>query len=80
MAHAEIRSTISRIGLIFEDYLTLGMKKFPYLKTGPFGNPIFLPGPGDKLTQRFRRIFVPSSNFSEAKKIAKMLQDIFSHI
>ena len=29
-------------GLIFEDFSTLGMKKFPYLKTGPFGNPIFL--------------------------------------
>ena len=28
-------------GLIFEDFPTLGMKKFPYLKTGPFGNPIF---------------------------------------
>ena len=28
--------------LIFEDFSTLGMKKFPYLKTGPFGNPIFL--------------------------------------
>ena len=28
-------------GLIFEDFSTLGMKKFPYLKTGPFGNPIF---------------------------------------
>ena len=30
------------LGLIFEDFLTLGMKKFPYLTTGPFGNPIFL--------------------------------------
>ena len=29
-------------GLIFEDFSTLGMKKFPYLKTGPFGNPIFV--------------------------------------
>ena len=28
-------------GLMFEDFSTLGMKKFPYLKTGPFGNPIF---------------------------------------
>jgi hypothetical protein len=28
--------------LIFEDFSTLGMKKFPYLKTGPFRNPIFL--------------------------------------
>ena len=28
-------------GLIFEGFSTLGMKKFPYLKTGPFGNPIF---------------------------------------
>ena len=27
--------------LIFEDFSTLEMKKFPYLKTGPFGNPIF---------------------------------------
>ena len=27
--------------LLFEDFSTLGMKKFPYLKTGPFGNPIF---------------------------------------
>ena len=29
------------LGLIFEDFSTLGMKKFPYLKPGPFGNPIF---------------------------------------
>ena len=29
------------LGLICEDFSTLGMKKFPYLKTGPFGNPIF---------------------------------------
>ena len=28
------------LGLIFEDFSTLGMKKFPYLKTGPIGNPI----------------------------------------
>jgi hypothetical protein len=28
--------------LIFEDFSTLGMKKVPYMKTGPFGNPIFL--------------------------------------
>ena len=27
-------------GLIFEVFSTLGMKKFPYLKLGPFGNPI----------------------------------------
>ena len=26
--------------IIFEDFSTLGMKKFPYLKTGPFGNRI----------------------------------------
>ena len=32
---------VSLIGLIFEDFSTLGMKKFPYLKTGPFGNSIF---------------------------------------
>jgi hypothetical protein len=30
------------LGLIFEDFSTLRMKKFPYLKTGPFGNPIFV--------------------------------------
>ena len=30
------------LGLICEDFSTLGMKKFPYLITGPFGNPIFL--------------------------------------
>ena len=29
------------LGLFFEEFSTLGMKKFPYLKTGPFGNPIF---------------------------------------
>jgi hypothetical protein len=29
-------------GLIFEDFSALGIKKFPYLKNGPFGNPIFL--------------------------------------
>ena len=29
------------LGLIFEDFSTLGMKKFPYLKNGPFGNCIF---------------------------------------
>jgi hypothetical protein len=28
------------LGLIFEDFSTLGMKKFPYLKTSLFGNPI----------------------------------------
>ena len=28
-------------GLIFEGFSTLGMKKFPYLTIGPFGNPIF---------------------------------------
>jgi hypothetical protein len=26
------------LGLIFEDFSTLGIKKFPYLKNGPFGN------------------------------------------
>ena len=28
-------------GLIFEGFSTLGMKKFPYLTIGPFGNSIF---------------------------------------
>ena len=36
------RTRFFALGLIFEDFSTLGMKKFPYLKTGPFGNPIFL--------------------------------------
>ena len=27
-------------GLFLEVFSTLGMKKFPYLKLGPFGNPI----------------------------------------
>ena len=35
------RTRFFALGLIFEDFSTLGMKKFPYLKTGPFGNPIF---------------------------------------
>ena len=35
------RTTFFALGLILEDFSTLGMKKFPYLKTGPFGNPIF---------------------------------------
>ena len=30
------------LGLIFEDFSSLGMKKFPYPKTGPFGNPIII--------------------------------------
>ena len=29
-------------GLIFEDFPALGMKKFPYLKNGPFGKCIFI--------------------------------------
>jgi hypothetical protein len=29
-------------GLIYEGFSTLGMKKFPYLTNGLFGNPIFL--------------------------------------
>ena len=36
------RTRFFALGLIFEDFSTLGMKKFPYLKNGPFGNPIFL--------------------------------------
>jgi len=28
-------------GPIYEGFSTLGMMKFPYLKNGPFGNPIF---------------------------------------
>ena len=36
------RTRFFALGLICEDFSTLGMKKFPYLKTGPFGNPIFL--------------------------------------
>ena len=36
------RTKFFALGLIFEAFSTLGMKKFPYLKTGPFGNPIFL--------------------------------------
>jgi hypothetical protein len=35
------RTRFFALGLIFVDFSTLGMKKFPYLKTGPFGNPIF---------------------------------------
>ena len=35
------RTKFFALGLIFEAFSTLGMKKFPYLKTGPFGNPIF---------------------------------------
>ena len=35
------RTRFFALGLIFEDFSTLGMKKFPYLKNGPFGNPIF---------------------------------------
>jgi len=35
------RTRFFALVLIFEDFSTLGMKKFPYLKTGPFGNPIF---------------------------------------
>ena len=35
------RTRFFALGLIFEDFSTLGMNKFPYLKTGPFGNPIF---------------------------------------
>ena len=30
------------LALIFEDFSTLEMKKFPYLTIGPFGNPIVL--------------------------------------
>ena len=36
------RTRFFALGLIFENISTLGMKKFPYLKTGPFGNPKFL--------------------------------------
>ena len=36
------RTKFFALGLLFEAFSTLGMKKFPYLKTGPFGNPIFL--------------------------------------
>ena len=28
------------LGLILEDFSILGMKKFPYMKTGPLGNPL----------------------------------------
>ena len=35
------RTIFFALGLIFEDFSTLGMKKFPYLKNGPFGNCIF---------------------------------------
>ena len=35
------RTTFFTLGLILGDFSTLGMKKFPYLKTGLFGNPIF---------------------------------------
>ena len=35
------RTKFFALGLIFEDFSTLGMKKFPYLKNGPFGNCIF---------------------------------------
>ena len=35
------RTKFFALGLICEDFSTLGMKKFPYLKTGPVGNPIF---------------------------------------
>ena len=34
------RTKFFALGLIFEDFPTLGMKKFPYLTIGPFGNPI----------------------------------------
>ena len=35
------RTRFFALELMFEDFSTLGMKRFPYLKTGPFGNPIF---------------------------------------
>ena len=35
------RTKFFALGLIFEYFSTLGMKKFPYLKNGPFGNCIF---------------------------------------
>ena len=36
------RTIFFALGLIFEDFSALGMKKFPYLKNGPFGNPIIV--------------------------------------
>ena len=35
------RTRFFALWLIFENFSTLGMKKFPYLKTDPFGNPRF---------------------------------------
>ena len=42
----------------------MGMKKFPYLKIGPFGNPIFITYLSDlKIHKLFGPIgFVPSSD------------------
>jgi hypothetical protein len=34
------RAIFFALGLIFEGFSTLGIKKFPYLKNDPFGNPI----------------------------------------
>ena len=48
------RTRFFALGLIFEDFSTLGMKKFPYLKTGPFGNPIFF---NEKKFRKIRMIF-----------------------
>ena len=37
------RNTISEWAVVVRyETLSRGMKKFPYLTTGPFGNPIFL--------------------------------------
>ena len=36
------RTRFFALGLIFEDFSTRGMKKFSYLETGPFGNPIHI--------------------------------------
>ena len=40
-AYGPWEERVSSLGLILEVFSTLGMKKFPYLKPGPFGNPIF---------------------------------------
>jgi len=52
------RTRFFALGLICEDFSTLGMKKFPYLKIGPFGNPIFTYGKYLKLRPFFSGFLV----------------------
>jgi hypothetical protein len=60
------------VDYFLEVFSTLGMQKFPYLKLGPFGNPII---PESPRNENRRGIGIPSCDFK--KEISIQIPNLF---